>query len=100
MSEIIGVWGAQPGQQNAAIECPYEDLFYGGERGGGKSDFLLGDWLLHNDTYGEHTSGILFRRTYSELTELVKRSREIFLKLGARAVGAGVGNAGRDAGGG
>ena len=75
-------WFPQYGPQFSALQCPVEDLFYGGERGGGKSDFLLGDWLNHSDTHGRHANGILFRRTYDELTELIRRSREVYGPLG------------------
>jgi hypothetical protein len=53
-------------------------LFYGGAAGGGKSDFLLGDFLQDVPTYGAHWRGILFRRTYGELEELMDRAREIY----------------------
>jgi len=82
-------WQPQPGPQLAAIQCPIEDMFYGGERGGGKSDFLLGDWLNHSDRYGQKANGIMFRRTYDELTELVRRSKDVFGPLGAKWVGRG-----------
>jgi len=56
--------------------CP--ELFYGGAAGGGKSDFLLGDFLQDVPTYARAWQGILFRRTYNELEDLIRRSREIF----------------------
>lgn len=77
-------WAPQPGPQTAACACPVPDLFYGGERGGGKTDFLLGDFAGHAGKYGEHARGILFRRHYKELDEIVIRSRLIYPKLGAR----------------
>lgn len=77
-------WSPQPGPQTEAIcadWCP--ELFYGGAAGGGKSDFLLGDFLQDVPTYGRHWRGILFRRTYGELEELADRAREIFPQSGA-----------------
>lgn len=61
--------------------CP--ELFYGGAAGGGKSDYLLGDFLQDCRVYGAAWQGILFRRTYNELEELIKRSREIYPASGA-----------------
>jgi Terminase large subunit, T4likevirus-type, N-terminal len=77
-------WAPQPGPQTEAIMadwCP--ELFYGGAAGGGKSDFLLGDFLQDVPTYGRNWAGILFRRTYNELEELIRRSREIYPASGA-----------------
>ena len=56
-------------------------MFYGGARGGGKSDFLLGDFL-RNLSHGENHKGILFRRTHNELAELQTRAYQIYPKIG------------------
>lgn len=78
------MWIPQPGPQLAAIEADWVDeLFYGGERGGGKSDYQLGyqeDGALR---YGKHHRGIMFRKTYTELEELQSRAMEIFPIEGA-----------------
>jgi hypothetical protein len=58
-------------------------LFFGGARGGGKSDYLLGDFLKDVQTYGAAWRGLLLRRTYPELQEIIVRSREIFPASGA-----------------
>jgi len=66
----------------ALLKCPYPDVFFGGARGGGKSDGLIGDWLKHAGTYGAKAHGILFRRTYPELERLEARARELMVPLG------------------
>ena len=58
-------------------------MFYGGAAGGGKSDFLLGDFLQDVEVYGPAWRGILFRRTYPELQELIERSHELYAVTGA-----------------
>lgn len=77
-------WFPQPGPQLAAIEADFcDEIFYGGERGGGKSDFQLGyqeDGALR---YGKDWRGIMFRKTYPELEELQSRAMEIFPGSGA-----------------
>lgn len=81
MSEAV--WEPQPGPQEAAIRAPFEELFYGGARGGGKTDFLLGDFAAHAGRYGKDAKGILFRRTLPEFREIEKRSQEIYNAIGA-----------------
>jgi hypothetical protein len=77
-------WFPQLGPQLAALEADWcQELMYGGERGGGKSDFQLGyqeDGALR---YAEHWRGIMFRKTYPELEELQSRAMEIFSATGA-----------------
>lgn len=81
MSNVV--WSPQPGPQEAAITSPIAELFYGGARGGGKTDFLLGDFAAHAGRYGSNAKGILFRRTLPEFREIEKRSYEIYTPLGA-----------------
>ena len=45
--------------------------------GGGKSDYLLGDFLA-DVSQDANWQGILFRRTYLELDELIRRSHVIY----------------------
>lgn len=74
-----GRWAPQPGPQLAALQATWcDELFFGGARGGGKSDFLLGDFGRDVPTYQEAWRGVLFRDTYPELEELVARSRVIY----------------------
>lgn len=72
-------WSPQPGPQLEALQATWcDELFFGGARGGGKSDFLLGDFARDVPEYRQHWRGVLFRRTYPELEELIARSRTIF----------------------
>jgi len=78
-------WAPQPGPQTDALLatwCP--ELFYGGAAGGGKSDFLLGDFLQDVPIYGAAWRGILLRRTFGELQDLMDRSQELYPPTGAR----------------
>lgn len=77
------VWGPQAGPQSLLLSCPVEDILFGGARGGGKSDALLGDWAAHAGRSGGHANGILFRRTTPQLEEIIQRSKEIYPALGA-----------------
>lgn len=75
-------WEAQEGPQQALISCPVFEVFFGGARGGGKTDGVLGDFLEHADTYGEHAIGLMLRRQRTELIETIERSRAIYSPLG------------------
>ncbi len=73
------IWAPQPGPQLAAMQATWcDELFFGGARGGGKSDFLLGDFARDVPAYREAWRGVLFRKTYPELEEIVARSRHVF----------------------
>ena len=77
-------WRPQAGTQLKAITATWcEELFFGGARGGGKSDFLLGDFAQDVNIYKENWHGIIFRKIAKELDELIKRSNQIFTPMGA-----------------
>jgi hypothetical protein len=82
---ISAAWTPQIGPQLRAIEAAWcDELLFGGARGGGKSDFLLGDFLHDVSHYGEAWQGVIFRRTVPELDELKKRAHQIYPLTGAR----------------
>lgn len=77
-------WEPQPGPQSSALLADWcDELFFGGERGGGKSDFQLGYQEDGALLYGANSRGIMFRKTYPELEELQARAQEIFPSSGA-----------------
>lgn len=84
MPEQVAVWKAQEGPQSALIACPVFEVFFGGARGGGKTDGSLGDWMEHSNTYKGAATGVFFRRTYRQLSEVMARAHEIFTPLGAK----------------
>ena len=81
-NEII--WQPQPGPQTALLECPVFEVFYGGARGGGKTESSIGDWLQHSSLYGENAIGIFVRRKLTQLSEVIARTKQLFSKLGAK----------------
>lgn len=78
------IWEPQSGPQTALLECPVFEVFYGGARGGGKTESSIGDWLQHSSLYGEHAIGIFVRRKLTQLSEVIARTKQIFPKLGAK----------------
>ena len=78
------IWSPQEGPQTALLQCPVFEVFYGGARGGGKTESSIGDWLQHASTYGEHAIGIFVRRKFKQLAEVIARTKQLFPKLGAK----------------
>jgi hypothetical protein len=53
-------------------------VVYGGARGGGKTDGVLGEFAIHAGRYKAAAQGLLVRRTRASLTPTIDRAREIF----------------------
>lgn len=69
------VWIPNPGPQTDAYYCEADELFYGGQAGGGKSDLLLGLAL------NEHDRSLILRRVNRDVGSLIERTADI---LGTR----------------
>jgi hypothetical protein len=83
-ADPVVVWEALPGPQSALVTCPVFDVFYGGARGGGKTDGVLGEWLIHADKHRDNAVGLMIRRERTQLIETIERSRQIYTPLGAK----------------
>lgn len=77
------VWTPLP-KQYLALSCPINELLFGGSVGGGKTDFLLADFVKHAQQFGSEAVGLLVRRTLPELRDILKRAAEKFPRLGAK----------------
>ncbi len=78
-SETEVSWAPQPGSQEAFLRCPIFEALIEGTRGGGKTDTLLMDYAQHvGQGYGAEWRGILFRRTYPELEDVISKSKKWF----------------------
>jgi hypothetical protein len=64
-------WLPNPGPQTQAFFCEADELFYGGQAGGGKSDLELGLSMT------EHQRSLLLRRTNKEALGLVERMSDV-----------------------
>lgn len=64
-------WVPNPGPQTDALESEADDLFYGGQAGGGKSDLILGSALTR------HQQSLILRRYTEDARGLADRAMEI-----------------------
>lgn len=78
------VWRPQSKPQKALIDCPFSEVFFGGARGGGKTDGVLGKWALKERRYGAKFNAIMFRRTTVSSEDAIERSKDIYKPLGGK----------------
>lgn len=71
-------WRPQPGPQHALVTCPVEEIFYGGARGGGKTDGMLGKAWIKAEIYARDFKGIFFRKTLPQLEAAIQRAGELY----------------------
>ena len=76
------IWKPNPKQEAALKLRKVKELFYGGARGGGKTAFLLADFLAGANDWGEHWNGIFFRQSYSQLEDVIRQAKLMYLPLG------------------
>ena len=78
------VWRPQRGPQKALVDCPFPEVFFGGARGGGKTDGVLGKWALDEARYGVNFNAMGFRRTSVSFEDAIERAKQIYIPLGAK----------------
>ena len=78
------VWRPQAGPQKALVDCPIPEILFGGARGGGKTDGVLGKWSIKSLRYGTAFNAIMFRRTTPSQDDAWERAKEIYGPLGAK----------------
>ena len=78
------LWAPQRGPQKALVDCPFAEIFFGGARGGGKTDGVLGKWAIKERRYGKHFNAIMFRKTTVSSEDAIERSKQIFGPLGGK----------------
>ena len=75
-------WQPQAGPQTLLVNCPVAEIFYGGGRGSGKTDGMIGKNAIKADRYGQHQKGIFFRKELPQLDAAIERTKEIYGPLG------------------
>lgn len=80
----IRLWSPQAGPQKALVDCPFSEIFFGGARGGGKTDGVLGKWAIKEKRYGKAFNAIMFRRTTVSSEDAIDRSKQLYQPLGGK----------------
>ena len=65
------IWLTQGGPQTQALNSEADEVFYGGQAGGGKTDLIIGMSLT------EHINSIIFRREATQLTGIIQRMTDV-----------------------
>lgn len=77
--EVAVAWTPQRWSQKLFLKCPVMEALLEGGRGTGKTDCLLVDFMQHVGMgYGPEWRGVLFRRAYKQLDDVIKKSQRIF----------------------
>lgn len=76
------LWEPSP-RQESLLTCPFDDVLFGGARGGGKTDGVLGEWMMHQYECGRYANGVMFRKSITELEDTIRRAHEIYPAMGA-----------------
>jgi hypothetical protein len=87
MEEQEIIWRPQPGRQKALIDCPVYEIFYGGARGGGKTDGVIGKMGIKALKYGSAFNCVFFRKEIPMLDDAISRSHQIYEPIGGQWVG-------------
>jgi len=75
-------WRPHAGPQEEAFRNFWVfEILYGGAKGGGKTDWLLFDFLDPDLMSNPNYRGIIFRRTFPRLREIIDRSQQWFMTL-------------------
>jgi len=76
LNPVHVVWSPYPGGQQKFISCPVKEIFGEGNRGGGKTDTLIMTFLKEVGVgHGAAWTGVLFRREYKHLDDVVKKCK-------------------------
>jgi hypothetical protein len=83
-------WESNPGPQTWALMCPYDEILFGGRRGGGKSQGLLAWSAMGDSTLPKHDPAhysflndptyrcLLLRNEYQSMAEFVDEAMDFY----------------------
>lgn len=76
---ITPVWQSLPGSQSLFLQSPIREVCFAGTRGPGKTDSMLMSFAQYcGRGYGDYWRGIIFRRNYKHLDDIISKSKRWF----------------------
>lgn len=84
LPKIDVIWTPQAGPQTSLFECPLPEVLFGGARGGGKTDGVLGKWGNKALIYGEAFNAVMFRKTAPSQDDAWERAKQLYTPCGAQ----------------
>jgi hypothetical protein len=77
MGKTNSIWNPNPGAQEAFLDCPAWECLLHGNRGGGKSDVLIMDFLQEVGMgHGSDYRGLILREATTELGDIISKSKK------------------------
>ena len=75
------IWKALPGSQSLFLSSPVREVCFAGSRGPGKTDAMLMSFAQYcGRGYGDYFRGVIFRRNYKHLDDIISKSKRWFNK--------------------
>ena len=81
MNSDAVIWQPNPGPQTRFLKSPAREVLFGGAAGGGKTDGLL--MAAVSQVQNTAHRALIVRRSFPQLRDLIERSHELFMPLGA-----------------
>lgn len=81
-SKLIAPYPDNP--QEFFVICPVTEIFFGGARGGAKTYGLILKWMRHASMYKENAVGLIVRRRYTQLKEVISVCRKLLTPIGGK----------------
>ena len=76
------VWAPLPGSQEAFLESPVFETLFSGARGNGKTEALIFAFARYVEMgWGLDYKGVIFRRTYPELEDIIRKSLKVIPRI-------------------
>jgi len=77
LAKPLEIWKPYPGSQERFMSCPVDELLLHGNRGGGKTDVLLMDYLQEVGVgHGIDYKGLLLREATTELGDVITKTKK------------------------